>query len=153
MLSNGFDKPLHLKRKPSRLLAAYLVCLHALALLALLQPLALSILVTAALWGSLLASAGYHVRYFRRQCDDETTYWVWQASGTWLRGGKEQVYTLVSAKSVNTPWFVIVTLSNLTQQQRLLVLCDQLDADTFRRLRVRLRLHYDEAVASSEDVV
>ena len=151
MLSNGFDKPLHLNRKPSRLFAVYLVLLHALALLALLQPLALSNLALGGLWSLLIYSVGYHLHNFRQQCDMHNAYWVWQSGGAWLRDIEEHSYTVVTARSVNTPWFVLVTLACVGQPaQRILILRDQLDSDTFRRLRVRLKLYYDEAAASSD---
>jgi hypothetical protein len=154
MLSNGFDKPLHLNRKPSRLFAGYLVLLHALALLALLQPLALSALAKGGLWSLLICSVGYHLRYFLQQCDVHNAYWVWQSGGAWLRDIEEHCYTVVTSRSVNTPWFVVVTLACVDQPaQRILVLRDQLDPDTFRRLRVRLKLAYDEVAASSDDEV
>jgi hypothetical protein len=154
MLSNGFARPLHLKRKPSRLLAGYLVILHVLAAVALLQPLALSVYTHAVLWLVLLSSAGYHVRYYWRQRDGDDVYWIWQAGGAWLHGDDEQLLALVSSKSVATPWFVRVTLAGLDRkQQHLLIVRDQLDADSFRRLRVRLKLDHDEAAASSEESV
>ena len=151
MLSNGFDKPLHLTRKPSRLLAAYLVLLHVLVLLALLQPLALASWVQAGLWLIWIFSAGYHRYQYRRQSDVHYDDWVWQTGGTFVRGQESACYTVVAAKSLCTPWFVRLTLAGMDgRQQRLLVVRDQLDVDTFRRLRVRLQLHYDEA-ASSKD--
>jgi len=153
MLSNGFARPLRLKRKPSRLLATFLVAIHTMALIALLQPLAVNAIVHTALFASLLLSAIYHVMHFRRQCVGQDD-WVWQASGIWQRGDADQPYTLVLAKSLQTPWFVTLTLADLEQrQQRLLVMRDQLDADSFRRLRVRVKLHHDETAARSEDAV
>ena len=114
MLSNGFARPLRLKRKPSRLLATFLVAIHTMALIALLQPLAVNAIVHTALFASLLLSAIYHVMHFRRQCVGQDD-WVWQASGIWQRGDADQPYTLVLAKSLQTPWFVTLTLADLEQ--------------------------------------
>jgi len=151
MLSNGFDKPLHLRRKSSRLLAAYLVVVHGLALIALLQSLAVTQLTHAMLYTCLLASLACHAVYFRRRADGKN-YWVWHPGGVWRQGLEERAFRLLAAESIQTPWFALVTLINVEQQRRrLLIVRDQLDADTFRRLRVRLRLHHDEAALSSDE--
>ena len=152
MLSNGFARPLHLKRKTSRLLAAFLVNMHVLALLALLQPLALNSILQVLLFGVLLFSGIYHAVLFRRQSDGQH-FWTWQAGGAWRYGEVDQAYALVSSSTVQTPWFVTLTLSNRQQQRRLLVVRDQLDADTFRRLRVRVKLAHEDAAANSEEAV
>lgn len=153
MLSSGFSKPLLLKRKPSRLLAVFLLVMHGLALVALLLPLALTAVVYAALYLGWVASAFFHLIYYQRQQDNEA-YWVWESSGTWRYGDSQQAFQVVQAKTVQTPWFVTITLRNAEgQQQLLLILHDQLDADSFRRLRVRLKLHQEEAAASSEEAV
>jgi hypothetical protein len=152
MLSNGFDKPLLLKRKTSHLLIFYLVGIHVLALLALLQPIALPPAAMLVLWFILLTSVGVHARYIRRQRDNTDNYWVWQTNGMWQRVNADQTYLLVPSKSVSTPWFVAATLTTpAREKQRLLLVCDQLDADSFRRLRVRMHLYYDKAVAGSAD--
>jgi thiamine transporter ThiT len=151
MLSNGFDKPLLLTRKPSRLLAAYLALLHTLGVLALLQALAIPTFGQVGLWILLTLSAGFHARYHRRQCDHSNTGWVWQASGAFVRGNDDAIYSLITNKSVCTPWFVILTVTGVEQRpRRLLFIRDQLDVDTFRRLRVRLQLHYDDTASSNE---
>lgn len=153
MLSNGFDRPLHLRRKTSRLLAAYLVTVHGLALSALLQPLALTLALHIVLYVGLFASAIYHIVYFVRQ-HDEHGYWVWMSGGVWRYTAEERVLSLITNKTVQTPWFVLVTLvDNERRKVRLLIIRDQVDTDTFRRLRVRLRLHHDEATAGSEESV
>jgi hypothetical protein len=153
MLSNGFDKSLHLKRKTSRVLAVYLVLIHGLVLIALVQPLAIALLIQAMLYAGLFASIAYHVVYFRRQSDGQY-YWVWHSGGVWQHGLEGQVFRLLSARCIQTPWFVLVTLINIENQRRqILIVRDQVDADTFRRLRVRLKLHHDEAAASREEAV
>lgn len=154
MLSNGFDKPLHLRRKPSRLLLIYIVALHLLAGFSLLQPINLAGFAFSILWLCLIVSAGFHVWYYQRQSRDSTTYWIWQASGAWVRAADEdQLYILDTSKSVSTPWFVMVMLRNTNRQYiRNLIVSDQLDADMFRRLRARLKLHYDDAAVRNEDL-
>lgn len=152
MLSNGFARPLHLRRKPSRLLAGYLLSLHVLAVLALLQPLNIATATHLLLYGVLLGSAGFHVAYFRRQRDQASAYWVWQAGGAWLRTDKEQPFSLVRGRVVQTPWFVTLTLVAPAQpRQRLLIVRDQVDADTYRRLRVRLQLYHEDVAVKREE--
>ena len=85
MLSNGFATPLHLKRKPSRLLAGYLLCIHALAMLALIQALAIPVAVHCALWLLWGASLVYHLFRYWPYSYDSHSFWIWQAGGDWLR--------------------------------------------------------------------
>ncbi|MBI1421924.1 MAG: hypothetical protein GC149_00575 [Gammaproteobacteria bacterium] len=154
MLSNGFYKPLHLRRKFSRLLAAFLILLHALALLALLQSLAMPEGIHAGLYGFLLLSTVYHTKHLW-SLRDTGAYWVWQSAGTWQRTDEEKTYRVVIARSVQTPWFVSLTLTaGSGNRHSLLIVRDQLHADTFRRLRVRLKLYQeDDAAAAGEDAV
>ena len=151
MLSNGFAGPLALRRRPSTILTVYLVCLHGLAALALLQPLELVPSVRVCLWLMLIVSGLYHWRYARQQCD-AAQYWVWSDKGGWQYGDDPRAYTLRAGKSVATPWFVTLALSSPGQKiQRLLIVRDQLEPDTFRRLRVRIRLSYEVSEASGAD--
>jgi len=150
MLSNGFAGPLRLQRKPSKLLASYLIVLHLLGLIALLLPIAMSGAWQGVLLGLLTLSAVYHVHYYRQQRDDTSSYWVWLDSGNWRYGDENRTYQLVVSKSVQTPWFVALTLTDTQQQRRLLFVRDQLAADTFRHLRVRFKLHH-EVTASGRD--
>jgi len=150
MLSNGFAGPLRLQRKPSKLLAGYLIVLHLLGLMALLSPMMMPGVVQGVLLGLLTLSAMYHVRYYRQQHDATSAFWVWLDSGVWRHGDESRTYQLVVSKSVQTPWFVSLTLVNDQQQRRLLFVRDQLAADTFRHLRVRFKLHH-EVTASGRD--
>jgi len=148
MLSNGFATPLHLKRKPSRLLASYLLLVHLLALLALIQALAVPPLLRLTAFGLVLLSVVYQSRRYRRQQDVASGYWICYADGSWRYSGEEANYVLRAAGCVNTPWFVVLTFSGAGgEQRRLLLLCDQIDADSFRRLRVRLKFYQEEASA------
>lgn len=154
MLSSGFARPLRLRRKTSRLLAVYLASLHLLGLLALLQPLAVVTVIHGLLYLLWAGSAVFHTMYFYRQRDVAGDFWVWQGGGDWLRTGQHQLYSLDAGQSLQTPWFVIVTLvAPELPRQRLLCLCDQLDSDSFRRLRVRLKLYHDDAVARHEEAL
>ncbi len=152
MLSNGFARPLRLKRKPSLILAGFLITVHVMGLIALLQPLAVNTLALYLLYASLMFSAVYHVAFFRRQIDDQEC-WIWSADGTWHFGNTERRFSLVLSKSVQTPWFVTLTLADSDKQLRVLIVRDQLDADTFRRLRVRVKLYQEDTAASREEPV
>lgn len=154
MLLNGFDTPLHLRRKPSRVLLAYLIVIHLLAALALLSPIAVQGIAYFTLWLLLVVSIGYHFNYYQTNSHDDTGYWIWQTDSTWVRAtGDANACRLTPARTVSTPWFVLVTLRGPAQQQRLLIVYDQVAPDTYRRLRVRLKMYYEEAAAGNEDAV
>jgi len=152
MLSNGFARPLHLRRKASLVLAGFLIVLHVLALIALLQPLAITALVHDLLYPSVVCSVVYHAVFYRHQID-KAHYWIWHAGGSWQYSDNERLFSLVLPRSVQTPWFVALTLTDTRQRQRLLIVRDQLDADTFRRLRVRVKLHQEDTAAAREEPV
>jgi hypothetical protein len=149
MLSNGFANTICLRRRPSRLLAAYLIVIHLLALTALLQPLAVPAWFGAIGFGAVLISIGYHSRLYLRLADSANAYWIWNSDGYWRHGALQGVFSLQEPGSVNTPWFVVLILSGPDgkSRRRLLLIRDQLDADDFRRLRVRLRFFHDVASA------
>lgn len=153
MLFNGFAEPLRLKRKSSRLLGVYLLGLHGLALLVLCLPLAISYGLHLVLYFLLLMSAIYYVFYYSQQHDNDITTWVWQKGGGWIRNQSTSVvYSLRLRRSLQTPWFVMISLSAQGYKpEHLLILYDQVDADSFRRLRVRLKFYQDEATAFREE--
>lgn len=149
MLSNGFANTIYLARRPSRLLAAYLILIHLLAFLALLSPLAVPVWLHAIGFCAILISIGYYLRQYLHQVDTGSAHWNWNSDGNWRHGAAEGVFNLQAESSVNTPWFVVVSLRGTDgeDRRRLLIIRDQLDADDFRRLRVRLRYFHEEASA------
>jgi len=149
MLSNGFASTIRLKRRPSRLLAAYLILVHLLALFALLSPLAVAAWLRTVGFGVVMLSIGYHSRLYPRLADTSTAHWTWNPDGYWRHAAQQGVFILQTSACVNTSWFVVVILNgpNGKDRRRLLLIRDQLDADAFRRLRVRLRFSHDEASA------
>jgi len=155
MLLNGFETPLHLKRKPSRLFLLCIVFLHFIAGFSLLQPLAVPNTIHGILWIMLCASAVYHVYYYQQKSHDSDSFWLWQAGVDWLQQtDDESRYQPVLTKTVSSHWFVLLTLCNENaKQQRLLILRDQLSPDCFRRLRVRLKMYHEDAANSKEDAV
>ena len=138
MLSSGFETPLHLKRKPSRLLAGYLLCGHVFVLLAFIQALAIPVALHVVLWLLWAASIVYHLFRYWPYSYDTHAYWVWQAGGDWLRHESTETTVMHLKNVVQTPWFILVTLHAENASQRCLYFVDQLDAPTWRRLRVRL---------------
>lgn len=146
MLSNGFAGPLRLQRKRSKLHAAYITSLHLLAVLALIQPINLPVMVLGILFVLLCFSALFHFRYFNLQ-QDESTFLIWQESGLWQYENEVEPYRLIMRKTVQTNWFVTLTLVNSHRERRLLVVRDQLEPDIFRKLRIRLKLHQDVTAA------
>lgn len=138
MLSNGFDKPLYLRRKPSTQLAIFLFVVHILALLSLARALAIPLPVHVILWLLWGASVFYYTcRYWPRSYD-KGQYWIWQANGDWVIN-TEPVHTVMSLRNtVITAWFILVKLYDKHGTRHCIYFADQLDADTWRRLRVRL---------------
>ena len=137
MLSNGFDKPLYLRRKPSLQLAVFLFVVHVLALLALTHALAVPLHLHIILWLVWAASAIYYAAYYWPRSYDKGPYWVWQANGAWVFDS-EPVHTVMSLRhSVITAWFVLVKLYDSHGTRHCLYFADQLEADTWRRVRVR----------------
>lgn len=138
MLFNGFETPLHLKRKPSRMLAGYLLGGHMLALLALSHALAVPFVLHLGLWLLWGASLVYHgYRYWPRSYDSQA-WWVWQARSDWVYNSAPAPALMQLHNAVVTAWFILVTLRNAQTTRRCLYFADQLEADTWRRLRVRL---------------
>jgi len=139
MSSNAFNKPLRLARKPSRLLATYLVLLYLLAFVATgLAGIPLLFKFGSAL---LLLIGGFtHYHWYQLHSHDAKTFWVWQSDANWIEdiAGRLQSWSLQPGYVI-TPWFIMLVLGNAAgKKRRLLLIRDQTDRDTFRRLSVRL---------------
>jgi len=120
-----------------------------LGLLSLLPSLAVPGWLRAIGFGVVVISIGYHSRLYSRMADTDTAHWIWNPDGYWRHAAHQGVFTLQASACVNTYWFVVVMLNGPhgKDRRRLLLIRDQLEADAFRRLRVRLRFIHDEASA------
>ncbi len=142
-LSGKYATPLFLEVRPSRLMAAWLLLVTVAALLVLwLMPLPgwLSLFITSTVLFWLLMTWRKQVR----RCHlDAVRSLVWGAGRQcrlMLHSGQQQVVELASRAFI-LPWLVILYFeSPLWRPQQLVLLPDMLDADVFRRLRVRLKI-------------
>lgn len=140
MSLHGFNKPLLLQRSDSHYALVYLLIAHACALLAII------VLQIAWYWQicALLAwcaHLGYALHHYQHQAHLASGHtWIWFKHDIW----HEQAHQRRSWEMVKIEylcaWLVIVRLQRKGRQCRWVCWCDQLDATTFRRLRVRLRL-------------
>lgn len=141
MSSSAYAAPLRLELRRSRRLALYLLAVHAGAL-ALIPALPLAAPAAWLLAGLVLLCLlrSYAGRVLMRGGHDVVAL-VWERDGAWRlleRGGREPVCRLRPDSYVHP----LLTVLNFTGERRgaVVLLPDSLDADTFRRLRVRLGL-------------
>jgi hypothetical protein len=149
-LSSKYAAPLHLELGASRVLAAWLVAVHAspLFLLPLLQlPLWLMLAISFAVLYSLFYAWR---RQVRRAHPDAVRTVHWKDAGCCyltLYSGQQLAVSLASQAFI-LPWMVVLHFKTPQRRLRyLLVLSDMLDEEVFRRLRVRLRIATDQGEA------
>ncbi len=141
-MSNAFLQLLIIDYRMSRGILIYLLLLHILALLALwYSHLHLVISLPASL--VVLGSLAWRSRQWRNsaQCppvhqvilDSENRWWLR------MREAGDRRLGLLPGSFVH-PWMIILRFVDEAAKRYTLILCDDnLDADTLRRLRVRLR--------------
>jgi hypothetical protein len=141
---------LRLELGPSRALAVWLIVVHAtpLVLLPLLQlPHWLNLAIAAAVLCGLFAA--WRRQVWRGHPDAVRTV-LWKEAGhclLTLNSGQQQRVSL-AAQAFILPWMVVLHFNTPQRRLRsLLVLSDMLDDETFRRLRVRLRIEIDQGAA------
>ncbi len=141
-MAHRIPAPIWFNTRPSRILAAYIGVLHALAFAALFPtPLPAWALVTAAVGLTFHGAWCVRGRAFQRGAAGVKAL-HWQADGAWrvLAGdGRMHRYTHVLVRMAH-PWLILVELGGAKCRPRTLVLAaDSADAEVLRRLRVRLR--------------
>ena len=148
MLSNGFDAPLRLKLDPSRLLIQFQLLVHVLAIIAISLPSSVPLAIKLILYVYVVYSA-VRIQYEYKSAGCEL--FVWQKSTQWLEvvDGKETFWSCQTGNLVLS-WFVIVTLTSENRRRRLLIIKDQCDAQSFRRLRVKLKYFQGEAAMPTD---
>ena len=150
MLSNGFEVPLHLQLKKSKLYLGFLIGNHMLALLAISLPSSIPVLIKVVIAIAVFVHAVIQTRKYS-QSFVQPPIWVWQKSGIWFELSRnDEAIWLCGTHHLITSWFVIVDLYNDENKHSLLIFKDQCSVDSFRRLRVRLK-YYQEPVASPTD--
>ena len=149
MLSNGFDAPLRLELKASGILIRFQLLVHFLAIVALSFPSDTPLVIKLILYLFVVVSAIMSQRKYRENVGDPELF-IWQKKSNWIeiKKGRENVWHCQQGNLV-TPWFVVVGLQN-EKKRRLLILKDQCDAQSFRRLRVKLKYFQGVAVMPTD---
>jgi len=131
----AYASPLVLEPGRSRYLIGYLVVTHALALSVLAGPLNLPLALR-------LILAGVVVYSFVRQLSRRRPYrLIWEADGEWqllFENGNEYTGQLRPDSYVSTLLVILRFQRERGGQCSVVILPDMLDAESFRRLRVRL---------------
>lgn len=142
IMESAFLLPLVIDYRVSRRVQIYLVLLHALALLALLgsdhtwqTSLPAGGLLIFSLWWHFLRRVDYAGKLtgYRFILDRDNLWWVRD------RAGKETSIKLLPGAFVHPCMVVIRFAANDSKKYALILSDDNLDAETLRRLRVRLR--------------
>jgi hypothetical protein len=140
-MTAGFTGPIRLRPKGSALLATGIACSHtgALVIVALLPwPAWAQVSVAMLLSGSLLWSFAWHVLHR----GDAVTEAILLGDGSWrVRAGHaEPVSATLAHDSLVTPYLTVLVFKLADGRRRsLLMLPDNIEPETFRRLRLRLR--------------
>ena len=139
--SQSFEKsaiPLALARKPSRVLRVASALCHAAAALAILLA-AIPLSATVIALALIAASAFYNY-----QQDSRPQALIWRAGNRWvIEATGEQTDTSAELHRIDflSRWLVILTLRRQTGRTvKFVIPYDALSKDTFRLLRVRLRI-------------
>ncbi len=146
MSSTAYATPLRLELKPSRTLFWLLTFSH-LGAAGLLSTMSLPFWVKAFLGMSVLVSYLWLVgRHALLRHPGAAVSLLWPRGDHWQvqsRNGA-QVSALLSPESFVHPWLTVLLLKPESggRARNVVLLPDMLDAEAFRRLRVRLRLEY-----------
>ena len=142
VMESAFLLPLVIDYRVSRRVLIYLILLHALALSALLgsdhgwqTALPAGVLLIFSFWWHFLrcADCAGKLSGHRFILDRDNQWWVRD------RAGKETSIKLLPGAFVH-PWIVVIRFAAVDSKKYALILSDDnLDAETLRRLRVRLR--------------
>ena len=151
MLSNGFVIPIRIEPTPSRYFIVLAIIVHGLAMLALLLPSSVPLWARVLIGLGVLVSCIWHLK--KNTCNLNTS-WVCQGTGKWQSSEDiDQHNWYLSGVSTLTNLFVSFSLADdAGKKANLLIFRDQLDEDTFRRLRVYLRYAQVEATMPGETI-
>ena len=151
MLSNGFAIPIKIELTPSVYYRNLILGIHGIACIALFIPTSLSVWVSLIIGLGVIASGMWHVK---RNTGHLYTGWICHDVQHWQTATDhyQHRWRLVQFMTV-TQWFIGVRLQNdKDEKTSLLIFCDQLDADAFRRLRVRLLFAQVDATSPGDTI-
>jgi hypothetical protein len=140
MLLNGFNRPLRLTLKPSRLLFYHLYFVHSLAILAIVFA-ALPDFYSAVLLLAVVLSILLQIKKHRQQSASIIEKWVYPGHGEWLQVLANHTVRWQQVKAYQLPGiFSVVVLCNKinNRHKHLLLVYDQMEKGMFRRLQVIL---------------
>lgn len=153
MSSSALDAALELRPKPSRQLLTALASMHVLAAVAVLWLLPGIVLPCVLLVLIVLSAAYCRQRYWLGQGKQAIRAALWSAQGLWVleHNNAQRHRARLLPGSYLHPRLVILQFALLRGGRRyLLLLPDSLDFDTFRRLRLRLRVERQAAVEQGD---
>jgi len=148
--SKKYASPLRLDVRPSRFLSFLLLVLH-LAAIGLFIFLAFELVITALGIVLMLVSAYFTIqKYGRQQSASAVVGVIWDADDVWqleMQNGRRSTVTLLPDSYVH-PSISILRFNYVSDQQSVrgslsatvILLKDNVNADSFRRLRVRLKV-------------
>lgn len=150
MSSKGYAAPLRLEPRRSRRLLSMILAAHtgglAVAFLANIPGL---LRLALGLW--VVPSAFIAVR--RHLGGRSVRQAIWEVDGGWslIRADGLRVTAQLLPETYLSPWLVVLRFRGCGVSWRpvLVLLPDSLDSETFRRLRVRMRLHRTSMVADA----
>jgi len=150
MLSNGFDAPLRLELNASKILIRFQFLVHLLAIIAISFPSDVPLVIKFVLYVFVAISAVMLQRKYRESIS-RTALFIWQKNSLWIESNndKQQVWQCQPGNLV-TAWFVVVRLYSEKKKRSLLIFKDQCDAQSFRRLKVKLKYFQGEAVIPTD---
>lgn len=140
-MQNHFELPLFISVRPSPWLIVAIYFVHFGAIFALAAsdlPLIIQFLLISGLLASLVRA---HQLFISQKKPDSVVRLVLKQTGEWLLDlatGENVVATLRPMAFVH-PMLVVMSFQSNQQTYRVILTPDTVDADTFRRLRVRLR--------------
>jgi hypothetical protein len=143
--SRPITEPLLLELQPSRLLSAGMIVLHLGAAVIVFALNGLPWPGKLFLLGLVVGSGIYYWKYvIHSQYPNTIKRLIWRADGEWvleLASGKKLEAELLPNAYVH-PWLVVLGFRDMEtgRGRRLALFHDALEAELFRRLRVRLRL-------------
>ncbi len=151
MSSTAYATPLRLELKPSPVLLSVLTVAH-MGAAGLLLTTSLPAWATSCLALSVLASFLWLATRYALLMQPGAVVWLlWRTGNDWLIGARNGTRTTahLNPESFVRPWLTVLLLAPASggPTRNVVIFPDSLDAESFRRLRVRLRLE-SELVAA-----
>ena len=145
-MSHKYEKPLSLEVKPSRTL------FYLLLVIFLLCCLSIYLLAIDGLLKLFLCSALLTCFYFQNKRVNHHVQLVWKENHDWLIDIYDKQYKAgLLANSFVSPWLCILNFRLHNQSKKsVIIFPDAIDRQTFRRLRVKLKVLANKAVAHAK---